>query len=403
MVGDWLTSFEELTSEMGVPKVFTRWAGLHVLATAAGRRVWIENVRGKTYPNMYIMLVSLPGVGKSSLNETINNIYEDLGIETAPTHTSKAALVDTLSDNIELHRVGAVDTFHHCVIVSTEFAETFIGFDEHLLATLASWWDCPNSVKERKRHMKTEPYNLSKVCCNMLTGAQPVVMSGVFPEAAWSGGFLARTIMVYYPKKVDVMLRGGTLIKKGLDQSLRRRLIQHLETLRHNLQGEFKEHSSFIKEYERWVVGDRLPRPTHPKLIHYNVRREHQLEKLSMLCALSEGKMELTGQHYLRARRLLEEVESNVEDIFKEMSGSDDLAKIKELHAILLKRVDSSGLVQPTRGTLVNRIVVDFVGVQRKDSFLKAAVEAGYVKEHYSKAGVLTYTPIITNILEDET
>ena len=64
---DWLTSFMDYTASMSAPKLFRQWTGLSMLSAALERKVWIETELGHLYPNLYVFLVSPPGVGKTVL------------------------------------------------------------------------------------------------------------------------------------------------------------------------------------------------------------------------------------------------------------------------------------------------------------------------------------------------
>ena len=47
------------------PQVYHRWAGLSVLSSIIGRRVWIDQGIYTAFPNLYVVLVGEPGNGKS--------------------------------------------------------------------------------------------------------------------------------------------------------------------------------------------------------------------------------------------------------------------------------------------------------------------------------------------------
>lgn len=376
----WISAFEEATCQFGVPKSFLRWAAIHTLATALGRKVYVRNDRGVVFPNLYIVLLALPAVGKSLVMNLVTPFHRELKIKVAPQHISKASLVDELSESSYFVVTGGADTFSHAVIVSPEFVETFPSYDLHLLGTLSSWWDCPSHMGERKRHMQGQKIDITNICCNIFTGLQPSVLANTFPPEAWSGGFLSRTIIVYAPEKIEILLRGGRKSYGKIHPPTQALLIKELKKFA-SLVGQMEEDESFTEEYLNWKKSGMLPMPAHPKLTHYNARREHQLEKLSVISAVSRSSMVLEGQDYLRARQWLEEVEENVDDIFVELASGDEMGVMKDFHTFLLRREGA------TRETLVRRYLTGRVPSQRVDGFLDHAEKAGFIRIIHKRTG----------------
>lgn len=61
---DWISTFLDYTDGLPSPELFRKWAAIGTVAGALERRVWCSTARSKLYPNLFILLVSSPGVGK---------------------------------------------------------------------------------------------------------------------------------------------------------------------------------------------------------------------------------------------------------------------------------------------------------------------------------------------------
>lgn len=401
----WIDAFTEAASDIGIPPPYVEWVAIYAVATAMGRHVWSMNYRGTTFPNLYVMMVGPPGTGKSEAEDLIRPFVQDLGVHLSAQHVSKAALIDELKEGHvrKLISKQQMEDYHHVAVLSAEFVETFPGYDAHFLGMLSNWWDCPKMVREKKRHLR-EAINIPKVCCNIMTGVQPGMLSHSFPTEAWQGGFLARTVFVYVPQKIELLLR----TRKGEDRAVagRRMDRQTQSALMKDLQaigemyGEMEEDEGFVDEYLKWRDNEQEPRPKHPRLIHYNGRREHQLEKLSMISAASRGSMVREAQDYKRARSWLESTEQNIEEIFVEMGQGDDMELMKDMHAFIVQR--AQGCNRDVRETVVRRYLAGKIPSQRQDIFLETAERAGFIKIKAMQNGFRTICAIPMEEIQDE-
>lgn len=365
----------------------------------------VLNARGAAYPNLYIMLIAPPGAGKTQAENVLNPLLRDITNISAQ-HISKASLIDELHDNVVIRQISMEEKieYHHAIILTSEFTETFEGYDTHLLGTLSRWWDCPDHFRERKRHLK-EAIEMRNICCNMLAGVQPTMLAHNFPIQAWTGGFLARTIFVYEPHGMDILLwdiedAAGAAYQDSIDDKAYNKLVTDLSAIT-QMVGTMVPDESYFKEYLRWKETDKQqPRPRHPRLFDYLQRREHNLVKLSMISAASRGNMSLEGKDFFRARTWLEDTEANLDDVFIEMATSDELTLMKDLQNFLW--TITKGGSKPALRSRVFQFLAGKVPTQRLHLFLDAAKEAGFIQEQFSKDGTFRlYKPGQIDKMED--
>ena len=338
-----IEGFIEAARPLGIPEAFMKWAGIWAVAVALGRHIWVLNAKGAAYPNLYVMMIAPPGAGKTQAENLLYPFLQDMksGAYVSAQHVSKAALIDELKDNVVTRQISVEEAliYHHAIILTSEFTETFEGYDTHLLGTLSHWWDCPEYFRERKRHLG-DPIVIRNIVCNLLSGVQPTILAHNFPDSAWYGGFLARTIFVYVPHSLDILLwdvegSAGTVYQDHIDGEAYKELVTDLGSIC-NMIGEMVPDKTYLKEYNQWKqVDQQRPRPRHPRLMYYLQRREHNLIKLSMISAAARGSMALEGMDFLRARTWLEDTEANLDDVFIEMATSDELTLMNDLQKFL--------------------------------------------------------------------
>src|SRR6185437_11776638 len=71
---NWIEAYCDYAADGFVPPQFNEWAALSAVAAALERKVWLP--WGDTfnfYPNLYVLCVSMPGIGKSTaLNKAVD-------------------------------------------------------------------------------------------------------------------------------------------------------------------------------------------------------------------------------------------------------------------------------------------------------------------------------------------
>ena len=97
---NWLTSYMDYTADQPSPELFRRWSGIFLLATALERKVWVNVIpRKPLYPNLQVMFVAPPGIGKSLMTAVVEDIHKELPEhKRAPNDISKASFIDALNE-----------------------------------------------------------------------------------------------------------------------------------------------------------------------------------------------------------------------------------------------------------------------------------------------------------------
>ena len=64
---DWINSYIEYTIETESATIFHKWAARFAISAVLKKKTWLKLGRLKYYPNLYLILVSKPGIAKKSL------------------------------------------------------------------------------------------------------------------------------------------------------------------------------------------------------------------------------------------------------------------------------------------------------------------------------------------------
>ena len=141
---------------------------------------------------------------------------------------------------------------------------------------------------------------------------------------------------------------------------------------------KFTEDSrSFIHE---WHMGRGEPRPTHPKLMHYNSRRTAHLLKLSQVASIAEdNKLVITLEHAKEALAWLLEAEEEMQSIFKTMASGGDSSIIEEAHHFLIQIYVRDGR-KPVKPARLNAFLMARTDAYKVRSIVEVMERAGMMR-----------------------
>src|SRR6185312_6467643 len=199
----WIESFIEATENEHTPKIYRKWAAISLLAAAMEQKVWVRT-SSNLYPNLYILIVGHPGVGKTRIIRVVRSLATDLtGLHVAPISLTFAALVDCL-DGAKRNWIvpGAAEpySFNSLYICAGEFGAFMHKYDNEMIDGLAAFYD-PDPYQQVRRTMEHKPV-IESPQINMLAGVTPQNLLHFMPERAWGQGFTSRVIMVFSDERI---------------------------------------------------------------------------------------------------------------------------------------------------------------------------------------------------------
>lgn len=320
----------ELTDGIPSPEIFRLWTGISIISGALERRVWVETARSAIYPNLFILFVAPPAVGKSQAIEYASELWRGTKkLLLAPDNVTTASMVDALfkaSRRIITEQQQVVE-YHSMLVCCSELGVLMPGHDLAFMSTLNYIYDNPRVYHETRR-TRDRDVEIIHPQLNIIAGTQPGFMANILPEEAWSMGFTSRLIMIYSSVCPYADLFERQEPRAELRSSLLERLVGFTQIL-----GHFQWTVEAKAELVRWHREGCDPVPGHSKLQHYNKRRILYTIKLSMTAAIARsGALVITLEDLNRARDWLIAAEQVMPDIFREMVQHSDAQVIQELH-----------------------------------------------------------------------
>ena len=368
---------------MASPEIFRRWCGIAAVAGALERRVWAKTSLGVLFPNVYVLLVGPPGVGKYII-ETVRELWTETiepgtkrpAFAVAPDNMSKAALMDTLAKAKKtwLPKVGAPLTYHSLLIAAEEFEVLLPDYDREYIGSLNSIFNNKPLHAEARRHGPVRELVIERPQLTILGGAQPSYFVSTFPEEAWSTGFARRIIMVYAAETPFRELFGElseTAVAKPA-------LLAKLAGLS-QLYGQMKWTPDAASALAEWHRKGCPPVPGHSKLAHYNRSRTMHAAKLAIISSASRGpSLAIDALDIKRGIEWLCEAEALMPDIFREMAGKSDSQVIEELHFFMQRAWLANGR-KPLRDAMLVGFLAQRLPSEKIEKVLAIAERAGVI------------------------
>lgn len=385
-------AFMSYTSDFLAPAIFRKWTAYSLVAGALERKVWLNVVSVyTTYPNLYIFLVSPPGVGKTNLTSFAYQLWSELpNHHLAPTSVSRASLMDALADAARtiVTPKGPKPQleFNSLITCIDELGNFLHTYDQEFVAFLTGVFD--NKPVSEKKRTKEKNIVVSAPQINFLAGCTPSYLQNVMPEGAWDQGLMSRVICIYSGEAREIELF-TTVPSRDAD-------FKHLvNDLKHisELYGQMRFETEAGKKISYWVKGGQEPRPNHPRLQSYCTRRVYNLLKLCMVAsAMESDDLIIKERHFDQALELLLEAEMWMPDIFHAMSIGGTANAIKDAFHFLY--VEYMKKREPVREAVFLAYLARKVPSHTVTGIVELMIQADMIKVETIAPGARTFRPI---------
>lgn len=386
-LSSWVDAFVDYTDKLPSPLLFRKWGAIAAVAGVMERKVWVRSMDNDLYPNMYVVLVGPPGVGKSVVTSRVERLWGGIEkLRVASADVTAASLIDELfaSDRHEVYPdfVPSIVNFHSLQIVSNELGSLIPAYENSLMNVLTNIWDGhPYAQKRRTRDIEIK---MDRPLLHMLAGTTPHYLHDVMPEGAWDMGFISRVMLIY---------SGEVILRPPFDE----RSVQGADDLLHDLKiihklyGKAKFTPEAAAALTSWHMGGRHPRPDHPRLLNYEIRRTAQLLKLCIVACVSDSnELTITVDHYATALSWLLEAEHYMPDLFKSLRTGGDSKVIEEVWHFVYQ------VWMREKKPIVSARLVNFVSERTPahniERIISVMVKAGLLDQTLEKVGTC-YTP----------
>ena len=326
---NWLDSYLRLMENTEPARLFDKWVGYSVIASALRRKVSLQLGRLVYYPNIYVVLVAEPGVARKTqaIKYGVNFLNTIPDIRLSADSSTKEAMTDDVENSgmDELLVDGTTLRHSSLNIISKEF-ESFLGQKKEntrMLTALTDLFDCPDDWSSRTKHSGSN--KIINPWVNLLAATTPDSLANSLPASAVGGGLTSRIMFIWADKKkksvaIPAMTEEELKIKEMLEKDLYR--ISRLS-------GNYTMTADCMKKWIAWYdrfdedeSGDRIC--PDKSFSGWYSRKPTYIIKISILRAAAESsKLVIEWRHIEEAISAIREVEYSMGNAFKAIGKSE--------------------------------------------------------------------------------
>lgn len=338
---NWLESYLRLMENTEPARLFDKWVGYSIIASALRRKVSLQLGRLIYYPNIYVVLVAEPGVARKTqaIKYGVNFLNTIPEIRLSADSSTKEAMTDDIetSGMDELMVDGTTLRHSSLNIISKEF-ESFLGQKKEntrMLTALTDLFDCPDDWSSRTKHSGSN--KIINPWVNLLAATTPDSLASSLPATAVGGGLTSRIMFIWADKKkksiaIPAMTEEELKIKAWLEKDLYR--ISRLS-------GNYMMTADCIKKWTAWYdqfdedeSGERIC--PDKSFSGWYSRKPTYIIKISMLQAAAESSKLLIEWHHIeQAIEAIKEVEYSMGNAFKAIGTSEISAEVDNVLQII--------------------------------------------------------------------
>jgi hypothetical protein len=341
-----LDAFMEYNKNLGVSQKFLLWSAISGVAACLERKVWIK--RG-SYPNMFVMLIAGPGVGKSRASGEIVSLLKEVdGIADMSTQLSGASLVKQLAEagNKKQFTWEGVTFKNSSLFSYSSEASSTIGDARALSGVkelLTDFYDCRDwSTKHswNKETLSGGNVPIHNHCLNLLYCSTPNWLMTSLGRSGIAGGFASRIIFVYEKQKPDAPQWIDDESDLPENKSFRKKLVQDLTAIS-KLQGKFTLSDGFKVVYNNVARDASVKEKEDPEglMAPYYNRKPFHFQKLCMVLSAQESdSLHITQEHAMAAADLLASLEPEMYEPFGVQGDNKNLPAMNKTWNALRER-----------------------------------------------------------------
>jgi hypothetical protein len=392
----WIDGYLAYTDGLSSPTLFRKWAAITTIGACLERRVWCTTAKQPNFPNLFVILVGRPGVGKSKAIGGIRNLIRATKVEgifepvcnLAPVDVTKSSLYDYLASkkvrrsgpDPEAEQLGIQEDFHYhsAYLAVSELSDLIRDHDTQLLGAMHSLFDCLPYVEEERRYRADNPIKIPRPQISLIGGTTPAYISRTFPPQAWDEGFMARSILIYSSDHVEPDL----FAEDEPDPLVARELVEDLRQIG-KITGRMIFTDAAKSAIKAWQSGGKEPAPNHVRLEHYKTRRMvHALKLATIAAANRSNRLIIDIEDFQQALGWMIEAENAMPQVFMEMVGKSDGQVMNELYYFVRTLWDSPmQRQQPVRRGMLVNFLRNKVPAWQIDKVLEAACEAELIQK----------------------
>lgn len=378
-----LDAYTDYANNGFLPPQFNVWSGLSIIAGALERRCWLPwDDTFSFYPNIYVLLVSMPGDGKSvALNKAVDLLQEvqrrGVVLHVMPNQVTEAKFIEIMGHgHTFIEKVGEKELMHrqHAgYYFASEASNSLRNVYGEFIACLTDFYDCPRTW-ERATKKDGKKISLTNVCVNLLAGSTFDYLGKLVNDENIMGGFASRLIYVVSRNKVVVPQEfqlGGANEKLTEERRVYREALIDDLTQIGQMVGAMRATPEFARAWETWYPEYEKKRRAleSEKAQSLLARTNVNILKVAMLLSASESNdRELKLHHWERALELVSAIQEKTPQTLRQARATSSergngnitsavLALLEQTPGLPLERVKSRLKVSNFNSSAVEAVV----------------------------------------------
>jgi hypothetical protein len=340
---NWIDTYISYTKGTEAPRLFHFFAGVSCIAGALRRKVWIDQIRFKWFPGMYIVLVADPGIAtKSTTADLAMELLQAVpGIKFGPDNVTWQSLVTSFAGACESFEWnGEYHPMSPLTLVASEFGSLMDLHNQEMVNLFITLWDGRKKYEKETKMSGTDVVEAPWI--NLLACTTPSWIATNMDQLATSGGLTSRTIYVFAEAKANYIAYLDEYAPTGLEQ-LKADLTHDLEHMAVNLAGPFTispEARSWGRQWyeDLWTKHYSIDAPDWSK--GYIARKQTHVHKLAMILSASRNdSMRITQDDLQLADQMLLSIETDLAKVFAKVGKSDEALAAAKILEFVTRRI----------------------------------------------------------------
>lgn len=344
------------------------------------RRFWAYGRGYRIHPNLFVLLIARPGVGKNVAIDPVVELWAATGkFNVMSNRSTLAAFLEAAQYQQIIDIEGEKIITNPSVMGLGEFGHLFRENDSEMMNAINAFYDAkdtPFSDRTISRGIVT----IDKPILTMIAGTQPQYLDKVLPEEAFQLGFATRLVMQY---EVEVE-KGEVFGSQPRPQpELFKAIVNDLQHIK-TLSGEFQFDKDAQDVFETWHAAGCPPVPGHLRLQDYNTRRWASAFKLCQVLQISSSDSLIIGKATVeRAINLLTSAEETLPQAFDAMGGDSDSTILEEAFNFVFQTY------LKTKKPIKESVIVAFLMKKVQAHRIRAIIETLVASGHLATEGVM--------------
>lgn len=396
---NWLRGYLKYTENHEANEKIHRWVGLSMIAASLERRIWIDQVHYKVYPNLYTVIVGPSGMKKSTAMGIGIDVLRSVDkVKMMSERCTAAALINQMQAAGDNFHYFGKDVKQSCLFIYASelkvFLEEVYGSTYELLV---HFYDCDPQNPETPWINETKKDGRQKIygpCLNLLSASTPAWLKQLLPTREMEAGLASRIVFVV---ETDPPLNPVPWIKKyAHHDKLKEALITDLKRIS-SLAGVCKINPDAKVLYEHWYKSFTIKahRNKDTRFSGYYGRKPTLVLKLAMIASVCErDDLAIEQEHLKKAIEWLTEIEANMFSAFER--------KVK-IHDFLPEEVQIAEYIQEKGQLSLGQLGSQFasLGVDRLREIIGDLVTQGRVDFCEDQGGYIHAKDNLSEMLED--